>query len=79
MALAFSDDQWLPVERVPDSELAGWMTYMRSGPGRDPRVAGDAVDVSGRRYVSLHDYLGMVRPVDRSKTKDYPHRGPSAR
>jgi hypothetical protein len=78
MALTFVDEQWLPVGRVPDAELAAWMSYMRTGPGRDSRVAGDSVDAAGRRHCSLHDYLGMVKPVDRKEQKDYPHRGPSA-
>jgi hypothetical protein len=54
------------------------MEYMRNGTGRDERLAGLTRDGTGRRFVSLHDYLGMLRPTDRSKDKDYPHRGPSA-
>ena len=78
MGLAFFHDEWLHVERVPDAELASWRNYIRSGPGRDPRIAGDVRDASGRPFVSLHDYLGMLRTVDRTNDPSWPHRGPSA-
>ena len=78
MGLALVDDLWLPVERVRDSELASWLSYMRAGPGRDQRIAGDVRDAAGRRFCLLNEYLGMLRPVDRSKEADYPHPGPSA-
>ncbi len=74
--LALHEGNWWPVELVPDNEYASWMSYMRNGPGRDPRIAGAVRDGSGRRYVPLRDYLGMLRPMDRSKEKDYPHKGP---
>jgi len=78
IGLAHVHDQWLHVERVPDAELASWLTYIRNGPGRDSRLAGSVRDAGGRSFVSLHEYLGMLRPVDRSKDPSWPHRGPSA-
>ncbi len=78
MGLCEVDGTWWPVERVPDAEYAAWRNYMLNGPHRDERLAGMVVDTSGRRFVGLHDYLALLRPVDRSKQKDYPHRGPSA-
>ena len=78
MGLALIDGLWWPVERVQNNDYQLWASHLRSGPGRDPRIAGDRRDATGRRFVSLHDCLGMLRTVDRSKDKDYPHRGPSA-
>ncbi len=78
MGLAQVDGEWWPVERVLDAEYAAWRTYMLHGPHRDQRIAGDVRDAAGRSFVSLHDYLGLLRPVDRSKEPDYPHPGPSA-
>ena len=78
MGLALIEGFWWPVERVRDTEVENWLANMRGGPRRDPRLAGDRRDAAGKRYVSLHDYMGMVRRIDRSKDKDWPHRGPSA-
>ena len=78
MGVARFEGQWWPIERVPDNELASWMEYMRNGTGRDERLAGMVRDGAGRRFVPLHEYLGLLRPQDRAKDKDYPHRGPSA-
>ncbi len=78
MGLAFVDDHWWPAERVADRDYLTWMSSLRTGPGRDPRVAGNVRDGSGRRHCTLHGHLGMLRPVDRSKDKTYPHPGPSA-
>lgn len=78
MGLALIEGFWWPVERVRDTEVETWLAHLRAGPRRDPRLAGDRRDASGRRFVNLHDYMGMLRPVDLTKVKDWPHRGPSA-
>ena len=78
MGLAFLEGAWWPVERVADPDEHHWRQSIQSGPGRDERLAGDVRDSSGRRHVNLHDYLALLRPVDRSRKKDWPHPGPSA-
>jgi hypothetical protein len=78
MGLAFVDDTWWPVERVAEPEFFQWRQAIQSGPGRDERLAGDVRDRAGRRHLSLHEYLGMLREVDHSDRKDWPHPGPSA-
>ena len=55
-----------------------WLASCRRGPRRHPRIAGDGRDAAGRRYLGLHDDPGLLRPIDWSKDKDWPHRGPPA-
>ena len=78
MGLALHEGVWVHVERVPDAELAAWRSYVLSGPGRDPRIAGDVRDAGNRRYCNLNDYVSMLREVDHTKDPSWPHRGPSA-
>ena len=78
MGLALLEGYWWPVERVRNDEVDSWLAGLRGGPRRDPRLAGDVRDAGGKRFVNLSDYMGLLRPIDRAKDKDWPHRGPSA-
>ena len=78
MGLTLLVGRWWPEIRVRDDDADAWLAGPWEGPRRDPRVASDERVAGGKRPVSPSDYMGLLRSVDRSMDKCWPHCGPPA-